>query len=374
MSETLSSSVKPVVSVIIPLYNTEKYIAECLDSVLNQTLREFEVLVVDDGSRDRSARIVEEIAGRDGRVRLLRHPGGVNLRVSRTRRLGIEEASGDYIAFLDADDAFEPSKLERQVGLMKAHPACVMCHTGILAVTVLGDDPEQSRLLQSEAKFHSDSRNHFRPEMTEYSSLDRPDALSSNNICNSSVLAVAEAVRSAPAATRQLFQYEDWLQWTLLSTKGTFVYTPERLTRYRLHPESSSYPIQQNYLRHLYAMIEFLLTLNILADDPGLKIRAESELIINLARLAAIYAEWNLGESSSRAEPPRPLDQFAESFGKQSLLQHQLKVNELNDRVSFLTERLATIRSSTVYQCLVKARNFFAMVKPNGLFHHAIRT
>ena len=364
MSEVSSSSVKPVVSVVIPLYNTEKYIAECIESVLDQTLGAFEVLVVHDGSRDRSAQIVEEIAGRDGRVRLLRHPGGINLGVSRTRRLGIEEASGDYVAYLDADDAFEPSKLERQVGLMKAHPACVLCHTGILAVTVLGDDPEQSRLLQSEAENHSNNRNLFRPEMTEYSFLDRPDALSTNYICNSSVLAVTEAVRSAPAATRQLFQYEDWLQWTLLSTRGTFVYTPERLTRYRLHPESSSYPIQQNFLRHFYAMIEFLLTLNILTDDPGLKIRAESELISNLARIAAIYADWDLGESPSRAEPPQPLDQFAESFGKQSILQLQLQVDELNDRVGVLTERLTRIRSSKVYQGLVKARNFFAKIKP----------
>lgn len=122
-----------VVSVVVPLYNTEKYIAECIDSVLNQTLRDLEVLVVDDGSRDRSREIVEELARRDSRVRLLRHPGGVNLGVSRTRRLGITEASGDYIAYLDADDAFEPSKLEEQVGLMKAYPSCLLCHTGIKA-------------------------------------------------------------------------------------------------------------------------------------------------------------------------------------------------------------------------------------------------
>ena len=125
-----------VVSVVVPLYNTEKYIAECIDSVLNQTLRDLEVLVVDDGSRDRSREIVEELARRDSRVRLLRHPGGANLGVSRTRRLGITEASGEYIAYLDADDAFEPSKLGQQVGLMKAYPSCLLCHTGIKAVLV----------------------------------------------------------------------------------------------------------------------------------------------------------------------------------------------------------------------------------------------
>src|ERR1700722_19602977 len=135
-----------LVSVITPLYNTEKYIGECIGSVLDQTLRDVELLVIDDGSRDRSTEIVEEIARRESRVRLLRHPGGVNLGVSRTRRLGIMEASGEYIAFLDADDAFEPSKLEHQIELLKAHPRCVLCNTGIKARTVPTGDQERSRL------------------------------------------------------------------------------------------------------------------------------------------------------------------------------------------------------------------------------------
>ena len=112
MSAVPPSGVERTVSVVIPLYNTEKYVAECIGSVLDQTLRDLEVLVVDDGSQDRSAEIVKQIARRDDRVRLLRHPGGVNLGVSRTRRLGITEASGEYIAYLDADDAFEPTKLD----------------------------------------------------------------------------------------------------------------------------------------------------------------------------------------------------------------------------------------------------------------------
>ena len=196
MSTALPSGVKRTVSVVIPLYNTEKYIAECIGSILDQTLPDVEVLVVDDGSRDRSAEIVQEIASRDSRVRLLRHPGGINLGVSRTRRLGIEEASGEYIAFLDADDAFEPSKLERQVNLMKAHPACLLCHTGVTVMTIPLKDQELSRFLESQgklsietqAKFLSDAWNRFRSEITEYSFLDRHEALRSNVVCNSSAL------------------------------------------------------------------------------------------------------------------------------------------------------------------------------------------
>jgi glycosyltransferase involved in cell wall biosynthesis len=366
-----------LVSVVIPLYNTEKYIVECVESVLNQTLREFEVLVVDDGSRDSSARIVEEIARRDGRVRLLQHPGGINLGVSRTRRLGIEEASGDYIAFLDADDAFEPSKLERQVRLMKAHPACVMCHTAILAVTVPVDDPERLRLLASEAERTSNHFNHPWSDPTEYLLLECGDALRRNCICNSSVLARAEAIRSAPAATRQLFQYEDWAQWTLLSTKGPFVYTPEPLTRYRLHPESSTYQTYQNVLRHLYSTVEFSLALHVLTDDADLRMRAEWVLFSNLARIAAIYADRDPGQTAPLPESTRPLDQFDKSSHERSLIRAcsqlnylNVKVNDLNARINdlnaevkSLTERLTTIRSSKVYQGLVKVRKFMDKIK-----------
>ena len=367
MSEVSSSSVKPVVSVVIPLYNTEKYIAECIESVLDQTLGAFEVLVVDDGSRDRSAQIVEEIAGRDGRVRLLRHPGGVNLGVSRTRRRGIEEASGDYIAFLDADDAFEPSKLERQVDLMKTHPACVLCHSAIRAVTVPVDDPELSRFLESEAEALSSHWNGFRPGLTEYSHLDRHDALRLNYICNSSVLAVAAAVRSAPAATRQLFQYEDWVQWTLLSTKGSFVYSPEPLARYRLHAESSTYQTYQNFLRDQYSTIEFLLTLHVLTEEIHLKSRAESELLYILGRIAAIYADRDPGGTVAfLPKPPEPLERFAKSFDR-SIIQVQSQVDDLNVQVKSLTHQLNTIRSSRVYRGLVKVRNLIHGIKSNGV-------
>ena len=147
------------------------------------------------------------------------------------------------------------------------------------------------RSLESQAKAALDLWNCFRPEITEYSSLNRPDALKDNVICNSSVLAVAAAVRSTAVATRQLFQYEDWLQWTLLATKGSFVFTPEPLTRYRIHSESSTNAVSQEYLRKLYSMIELLLTLHALTDDPGLRALSESELLYNLASIRNIYAE-----------------------------------------------------------------------------------
>ena len=98
------------VSVIIPVYNEEDYLRECMDSVLAQTLREIEIICVDDGSADDSVRILEEYARRDPRVMLVKQK---NRYAGMARNLGMSRASGKYLSFLDADDFFSPVFLEK---------------------------------------------------------------------------------------------------------------------------------------------------------------------------------------------------------------------------------------------------------------------
>jgi len=102
----------PTVSILMPVYNGERWLAQALESALAQTFTDFEVVVVDDGSIDGSASIVESFAERDPRVRLVRtdHAG-----VRSARRVSLAEARGRFVAFLDADDEWLPIKLERQL-------------------------------------------------------------------------------------------------------------------------------------------------------------------------------------------------------------------------------------------------------------------
>lgn len=93
----------PKVSVIIPVFNTEKHLGECLDSVLGQTLKDIEVVCVDDGSADSSPRILMEYAAKDTRVKVVRQ---ANAGPARARNAGIASASGKCIAFMDADDKY----------------------------------------------------------------------------------------------------------------------------------------------------------------------------------------------------------------------------------------------------------------------------
>ncbi|HEY9857935.1 MAG TPA: glycosyltransferase family A protein [Candidatus Obscuribacterales bacterium] len=109
------SSHFPLVSVIIPAYNAEPYIRQTLESVLVQTYQNIEVLVVDDGSQDRTAEIVESFVQEDRRVHLFRQ---VNAGVAAARNLAIAHSQGEYIAPIDADDIWYPEKLEKQVQCM----------------------------------------------------------------------------------------------------------------------------------------------------------------------------------------------------------------------------------------------------------------
>lgn len=101
------------VSVIIPMYKVEEYLRECLDSVVNQTLKEIEVLCIDDGSPDRSAEIASEYVSKYSNFKLIRKENGG---LSSTRNVGIEAASGEYVYFLDSDDYIDRQMLEKLYG------------------------------------------------------------------------------------------------------------------------------------------------------------------------------------------------------------------------------------------------------------------
>ncbi len=107
-----------MISVIVPVYNNEKYIARCLDSVLNQTYHDFEILTINDGSTDRSREILQEYAAKDSRIRYFEQS---NQGVSVARNCGIDNAKGEYIHFLDGDDYLASYALEYLFTTMKTY-------------------------------------------------------------------------------------------------------------------------------------------------------------------------------------------------------------------------------------------------------------
>ena len=99
-------------SVVIPVYNVEKYLQECVDSVLNQTLKEFELIAVDDGSTDHSGAILDEYQEKDSRITVIHKENGG---LSSARNAGLDIAKGEWIAFVDSDDWVSPETYEEMM-------------------------------------------------------------------------------------------------------------------------------------------------------------------------------------------------------------------------------------------------------------------
>lgn len=143
-SQRWSGEVRDLVSVITPVFNSERFIEETVRSVQAQTYAEWEMLIlIDDGTTDRTADIVNRLAQDDSRVRLVHVPGGKN--VSDARNHGFKMAEGRWIAFLDADDLWLPEKLEKQLDLMRKTGA-VLSYTGFRRISL--DGSEVGRLIQ----------------------------------------------------------------------------------------------------------------------------------------------------------------------------------------------------------------------------------
>ena len=94
-----------VISVIVPVYNSEKYLSVCMDSILGQTYQQLQIIAIDDGSKDKSLQILNDYAKRDGRILVVHQE---NKGVGAARNVGIEHATGDWIIFIDSDGRIEP--------------------------------------------------------------------------------------------------------------------------------------------------------------------------------------------------------------------------------------------------------------------------
>lgn len=110
------------ISIVMPVYNAEAYLEAAVQSVLGQTYEDWELLLTDDHSTDKSAAIAEELAGRDSRIRVLSQKEGIK-GAANARNLGILQAQGRYLCFLDADDVWRPDKLEKELAFMKRKDA-----------------------------------------------------------------------------------------------------------------------------------------------------------------------------------------------------------------------------------------------------------
>lgn len=123
-----------MISVIVPAYNAEKTIEKCLGSIASQSYKNLEIIVVNDGSKDSTEKIVHDLALKDTRIKLISVPNGG---VSYARNNGLEHVTGDYVTFVDADDTIEPDMYEHLIGLFDKHDVDI-AHCSYNTITLEG--------------------------------------------------------------------------------------------------------------------------------------------------------------------------------------------------------------------------------------------
>ncbi len=229
----------PKVSVVIPTYNMARFLSEAIESVLRQSFRDFEVIVIDDGSTDNTPELAQSFPLP---VRYFRQENGG---VSAARNRGIELALGEYIRFVDADDMVTASGLEQQVALLDGHPRVGLVYG-------------QAYQVDERGKFTLLRRPRFaRGSYVRSGREEIKDLLFWVHITLSTVMVRRECFEEV-GCFRNAYSGEDWMMWLRIAKKYDVAYIAEPLAKYRKHMESLSLNVK---LEQLAAQREAILAL-----------------------------------------------------------------------------------------------------------------
>lgn len=256
-------------SVIIPLYNKERYIASAIASVLAQHHQDFEIVVVDDGSLDGGAAVVA--AMEDPRIRLIRQ---VNGGVSRARNAGIAAARGELVCFLDADDWYGPAFLAVLVAMYRRYPQGSFFSTSFLCMA----DPGQGQL-------DTDAGAHFAPLANFYEYRAAHGVF----YCTNSIAVPRAALQSMPQCFPEDDHFgEDQDLWFRLAERLQLVFCPARLVAYRVDVAGSLCTVYDlRVMPRVFSRLE-QRALQFSADHPSRRpaLRIVADAYVGVARYA----------------------------------------------------------------------------------------
>lgn len=235
----------PLISVIIPVYNGSRTVAETLDSVFAQTFDAYEVIVVDDASKDHSLEILETYGSQIRLVSLTENRGQ-----SAARNLGASLAKGSYLAFLDQDDVWYPRKLERQVAMLDQCPEVSLVYSDLDEI----DDKGHYKTLSIHRSY---AMGHPKPSFV---TLIAQDIF----ILPSTVVCRKHWFEKVGGFDERLIGYEDDDLWIRMWPLCRFAYLPEALVKWRVHRTSTSEsPLMERSRRIFHQKL-----VQTFADDP----------------------------------------------------------------------------------------------------------
>lgn len=219
----------PIISVIMPTYNAESTLAEAIESILAQEFRDFELIVVDDGSSDSTATILELYARSDARIVILTNVPNQGISHSRNRALTV--ARGDYVACLDSDDVAEPTRLEQQLAFMSKNPDCVLLGSDLTIID------EASAIVGRRVYPHTDQE--LRSALPRYNPFAQPASMFRT-----------ELARKIGGFRDDLPLCEDYDFFFRLAEHGKVSNLAQPLTRYRVSTTQSKTKRLHDTLRY----------------------------------------------------------------------------------------------------------------------------
>lgn len=248
-------------SVLIPVYNVEKYIRECINSVLNQTYQNFEIIIIDDGSTDSSGRICDEYEKKDQRVKVYHQNNRGSL---ITRRIAISRAVGDYVLFLYADDYWEPELLE-SVNQVIYEYDCDMAIFKYIRVSEKGAYISESISLFNDKTIFTDENKHL-----IYKKIICGSSL--NNLCLKAVKHSIIDIDYDYSIFSKIKNGEDLLQsLPLIYNARKIVYLDKPLYNYRIQPNSITQNINLHFIEDITivreAVIEHMKKANMNSEE-----------------------------------------------------------------------------------------------------------
>ncbi|MEM8523937.1 MAG: glycosyltransferase family A protein [Bacteroidota bacterium] len=207
----------PLISVLTPAYNREKYIGEAIESVQAQAIADWEIIIVDDGSTDKTIEIVRAYQAEDQRIILLQNPQ--NLGISATRNHGLRQIKGKYVAMLDSDDVFLPNKFQRQIEFLEAHP-----EIGVLGTWAQHIGRSNRQFTPEELDGQLRARSLYRCPLVHSSTIIRTSVIEAGNIRYN---------ENYPASN-------DYDFWVKALPYAKFHNLQEHLVQYRKHDQNIS--------------------------------------------------------------------------------------------------------------------------------------
>lgn len=258
------------ISIITASYNYEDYIKEAIDSVLQQSYSDWELIIVDDGSEDKSLEVINAYSQKDKRIKVFTHENNINKGLAETIKLGLSNATGEYVAFLESDDIWVHNYLEEKIKIIQKYSEIGLIFN---SVKMFGDNDtiseydkyfELSKKILNKLKFPRNIFNFM---------------LLSNFIPTFSCVMVKKDILDSCKFETLYSPWLDWALWLQIAYKSPFYYIPKDLTKWRMHKKSyintSSKKKNNNAV-----LLKFIQ--NIFEDEPNILKRQFSIALYSL--------------------------------------------------------------------------------------------